>query len=132
MPLHILKLAVGAASLEDIRAFAANPPGGRAVRTKVAPRRAAEVLAGGSLYWVVRGAVTARQPITAIEPAREGERAAFVVGPQVVAVRPRPCRPFQGWRYLRAADAPADFGAAAFDAAMPDAMRRDLLELCLL
>jgi hypothetical protein len=101
------------------------------------PKRDAELLAGGSLYWVIRGEIAAREKIIAIEPFRDGEgigRCRLVLDPKVIAVAPRPMRPFQGWRYLAATDAPADIGKDAADgiAAMPEPMRRELRELGLL
>lgn len=144
MALHLIKLAVGAESLDSLRAWterssAANAAAeGRAVvrlSTRMAPKRVDEVLDGGSLYWVIRGAVQARQPIVGFEPFKDTEgvqRVHIVMRPEVVAVRPRPSRPFQGWRYLRPQDAPADWQIDAQDDAIPPAMRRELMELCLI
>lgn len=141
MTVHLLKLAVGAASFEDVRQWsaAAVPNGGgrlvKPITTRMAPKRVDELLDGGSLYWVIKGSVQARQRVVGLEPFKDGEgvgRVRILLEPDVVAVRPRPCRPFQGWRYLRAQDAPADLTSAATDDAMPDAMRRDLMELCLI
>jgi hypothetical protein len=142
MTVHVLKLCVGANSLDDLRDWVertavAGPRGRRTVRTttRMAPKRLAEILDGGSLYWVIRGAIAARQRILAIEPVEATgavPRHHIVLQTDVVAVRARPCRAFQGWRYLRAEDAPADIATTEADAAMPPAMRRDLLELCLL
>jgi hypothetical protein len=142
MTLHVLKLCVGANSIDDLREWVAEtaqpwPGGRRASRTttRMAPKRVAEILAGGSLYWVIRGAVAARQRVLALEPFDDGggvQRHHIVLDADVVPVRARPCRAFQGWRYLRPEDAPADIALAAIDDAMPAAMRRDLQELCLL
>lgn len=141
MTLHLLKLAVGAASVDHLRDWAqrsaapfAKTPAVR-ITTRMAPKRADEVLSGGSLYWVVKGALQARQQIVGIEPFIDDAgigRVHLCLAPDVIAVRPRPCRPFQGWRYLMPSDAPADFDATAFDEAMPPSMRRDLMELGLL
>lgn len=144
MALNLLKLCVGAQSLDGLRgwversAAAAHAEGGPAVvrtTTRMAPKRADEILAGGSLYWVIKGAIQARQPIVAFEPFKDGDgitRHHIVMAPEVTAVRPRPCRPFQGWRYLGAQDAPADWRASDLDEAIPPAMRRELMELCLI
>ena len=142
MTVHILKLAVGAASFDHLAAWAervASPWGtGSAARitTRMAPKRVDEVVDGGSLYWVIKGTVTARQRILGLEPFTDPSgisRTYILLHPDVTAVRPRPCRPFQGWRYLRPEDAPADIrGILADDDAIPAAMRRDLMELCLL
>lgn len=143
MGLHLVKLAVGAESVDRLRAWcvreaAPRTEGGRAgvaITTRMAPRRVDELLAGGSLYWVVKGAIQARQRLLAVEPFRDAagvKRYHLVLDPEVVGVRGRPCRPFQGWRYLRAQDAPADLAAEDVDETMPAAMRRDLMELCLI
>jgi hypothetical protein len=101
------------------------------------PKRADELLAGGSLYWVIRGEVAAREKIIAVEPFRDSDgigRCRLVMQPKVIAVSPRPMRPFQGWRYLTEDAAPPDLGktSAASVAAMPEPMRRELRDLGLL
>ena len=71
------------------------------------------MLAGGSLYWVIRGEIAAREKIIAIEPFRDKDgigRCRLVMQPKVIAVLPRPMRPFQGWRYLAESDVPPDLG----------------------
>lgn len=140
MALHLLKLAVGAESVEHLREFSEARPKGQCagsvkITTRMAPKRTDELLSGGSLYWVVKGAVAARQRILRIEPFTDGAgigRVHIHLKSELIAVRPRPCRPFQGWRYLRADEAPADISKHALDADMPPAMRRDLMELCLI
>ena len=105
--------------------------------TRMTPKRADELLAGGSLYWVVRGEVAAREKIIAVEPFRDKAgvgRCRLVMLPKVIAVSPRPMRPFQGWRYFTDDAAPPDLGkaAAASVASMPEPMRRELRDLGLL
>ncbi|MEM9223107.1 MAG: DUF1489 domain-containing protein [Pseudomonadota bacterium] len=144
MALHLLKLSVGSRSLDALRGWverssaasvAAGGRRGARITTRMAPRRLDEVLAGGSLYWVVKGTLQARQPILAFEPFKDDSGVAryhVLLDPQVVSVRPRPCRPFQGWRYLRPEDAPADWDASGLDDDIPASMRRELMELCLI
>lgn len=77
----------------------------------MAPRRADELLDGGSLYWVVRGAVLVRQEIASVERVAGADgvgRCAIMLTPQLIATEPQPRRAFQGWRYLRPEDAPRD------------------------
>ena len=105
--------------------------------TRMTPKRDEEILAGGSLYWVIRGEIAAREKIIAIEPFRDKDgigRCRLVMQPKVIAVSPRPMRPFQGWRYLTEDAAPADLGksAARGVAAMPEPLRRELRDLGLL
>jgi hypothetical protein len=129
MPLHLIKLCVGAATPDDLRAWRA----GRAaaghkpiVHTRQTPKRAAELLDGGSLYWVFKGVVLIRQPIAAIETIGEGvqRRCEILLDDAMIPTAPHPRRAFQGWRYLEPADAPADFGAAAHGDMPADLARR--------
>jgi hypothetical protein len=96
--------------------------------TRMWPRREAELLDGGSLYWVFRGLVLARQRILGLEPRRGADgigRCAIRLDPETVRTIPQPRRPFQGWRYLRGEDAPRDLiGAAPSD--LPPALARGL------
>ena len=94
------------------------------------------MLAGGSLYWVIRGEIAAREKIIAIEPFRDRDgigRCRLVMQPKVIPVLQRPMRAFQGWRYFADGDVPPDLGSAgAGIAAMPEPLRRELRELGLL
>lgn len=146
MPLHLIKLAVGCDSIKDLKDWVAERM--KAARkkglpqhhihiTRMVPKRGEEILAGGSLYWVIRGEVAARQKIIAIEPFRDRDgigRCRIVMQPKVMSVSPRPMRPFQGWHYLSEEAAPPDLGKAAAGslAAMPEPMRRELRDLGLL
>ena len=135
MTLHLTKLAVGIRDIAHLQEVQDPAP---RHHTRSFPKRAAEVTAGGSLYWVVRGAVLVRQRVLDILPDRwdDGTRcAALVLDPVLVPVQARACRPFQGWRYLHADAAPADAGAGdpglGADG-LPPALRRELEALCLL
>ncbi len=114
MPLHLLKLAVGIDDIDDlrrVRAVRAAERGGDWVYTRNHPRRAAEVLDGGSIYWVVRGHIAVRQRVTGFRRNHDdaGRRYCLIaVDANLVATVPRSCRAFQGWRYLPAAVAPSD------------------------
>ncbi len=129
MTLHILKLCVGCDSVDDLVSWqseraAERRAAGEDARpfhvTRMRPRREAEVLDGGSLYWVIKGLVLARQRIVGFEP-RTGDdgiaRCALRLDPEVVRTMPQPRRAFQGWRYLLAEDAPRDLTATAAQAA---------------
>ena len=122
MTVHILKVCVGIDSVEQLidahkRRLSGVAPGRKdgalAHRTRNFPRRAGEILEGGSLYWVIRGAVLVRQPIASVErldggDANGGKHCAFVLQPVWIRTQPQPRRPHQGWRYLEPADVPAD------------------------
>ena len=145
MPLHLIKLAVGCESIRELRSWVAERmqiakqkglPRQHIHITRMTPKRVEELLAGGSLYWVIRGEIAAREKILAIEPFRDRDgigRCRLVMQPKVIAVAPRPMRPFQGWRYFKDDAAPPDLGkAAASVAAMPEPLRRELRDLGLL
>ncbi len=145
MPLHLLKLCVGEdliAGLEDWvreRVRERVKAGGKRRSqhvTRMVPKRADELVGGGSLYWIIKGQVAARQRLVEIEPFVDVDgvgRCRLWLDPKVVHVSPRPFRAFQGWRYYEAKDAPPDLGAAGQGAvAMPEELRRSLAELGLL
>lgn len=138
MPLNLIKLCVGAESIEDLESWIADCEAGRDTldhTTRMFPRRRAEMLPGGSLYWVIRGMVLCRQPIADLEAVVGGDgisRCRIVFEPRIVVVRPVPRRAFQGWRYLDAADAPPDMPKREGGAGLSDKMRRELAELGLL
>lgn len=120
--LHLLKLSVGSESVASLeawqrtRAAERRRQGARACPvhvTRMWPRRESELLAGGSLYWVIAGVISVRQKILALEAAIGDDgirRCAIVLDPELVRTEARNRRPFQGWRYLTASDAPADLG----------------------
>src|SRR6201996_3095731 len=145
MPLHLIKLAVGCESVKELKGWVAERirtakekglPRHHIHITRMTPKRVAEVLDGGSIYWVIRGEIAAREKIIAIEPFRDRDgigRCRLVMQPKVIAVSPRPMGPFWGWRYFREDAAPPDLGkAAASIAAMPEPLRRELRDLGLL
>jgi hypothetical protein len=138
MALHLIKLCVGAESIADLQAWIQSRRkhnrGVHAHVTRMTPKRSAELLDGGSLYWVIKGQLCARQKLVGLEPFVDTDgikRCALQLNDEVVAVTPRPYRAFQGWRYLKPEDAPADLGASGA-AEMPEALRRELSELGLL
>lgn len=139
--LHIMKLAVGVRDVAQLAEWQAarvvvDPP--LRHRTRNFPRRADEVVDGGSIYWVIGGAMLVRQRIVDIihDIRDDGSAcAALVFDPVLVPVAGRPVKAFQGWRYLAAADAPPDIAAmqAAQGAeALPAEMLRELRALGLL
>jgi hypothetical protein len=104
--------------------------------TRNFPKRAAELLAGGSIFWVIGGIISVRQRLADITRETEADGTpitALVLDPALVPVDPRPMRPFQGWRYLAPEDAPPDLGAGSGGTEkMPEALRRQLAALGLL
>lgn len=146
MPLHLIKLAVGCDSVEDLAEWQADrlkqmKKAGQKPelfhRTFQMPKRREELLDGGCMYWVIKGIIQARQRLLDL---REGTKpdgspcTLLILDKQLVAVRPTPRRAFQGWRYLKPDEAPGDLKGRKGDqvAEMPPKLRRDLAELGLL
>lgn len=145
MTVHLIKMCVG---VEDV-AHLAELQAGRLRQerrrgepavlrhyTRQTPRRAAELVDGGSLFWVIRGFVRVRQNILDVERCLDADgrpRCALALSPDLFGVRRRAFKPFQGWRYLRAEDAPPDNGPASegFDGVPPE-LAAELRELGLL
>ena len=145
MALNLLKLCVGCDSVEDLEEWIAlkldeRRRAGEPVEhwhtTRMVPTRGAEIVAAGSLYWIIKGSVQCRQRITEIRPFTDADgigRCRLMLDPQVVRTEWQPRRAFQGWRYLKPADAPRDLGQGrAGLVAMPPKLRQELAELGLL
>src|SRR5260370_11059661 len=111
-PLHLLKMAVGIGDIDELRRFRAarlKERGTSWVYTRNRPRRAEEVLAGGSIYWVIRGQIRVRQLVTGLRSERDdnGRTYCLIEGdPTLGATALRPGRPLPGWRYLSPPRAP--------------------------
>jgi hypothetical protein len=144
MPLNIIKLCVGASSIEDLAQWQAERLREQKARgetprlfhaTLQTPKRQAE-LKGGSLYWVIKGIVQVRQKLLGFEDGtkKDGSPCCLILlDRKLVPVRPVPRRAFQGWRYLPEDDAPEDLRAGSGDlASLPPEMRRALTELGLI
>jgi hypothetical protein len=138
--LHIVKLAVGIRDIAHLKsvqaARAASRPPFRH-QTRSFPRRRDEIIEGGSIYWVIAGAVLVRQRIVDIIEDQwddDTKCAGLVLDSTLVAVHATPMRAFQGWRYLAPEAAPPDLdqSAAALSAELPEDMRRSLQLLGLL
>lgn len=133
MALHMIKLVVGADTIDDLLAWRANhsrPGEPWILRTRMTPKRGAEMVDGGSIYRVFRGVILCRQRILAVNTVGEGvtARCEITLDDNIVRVAPTPRRAFQGWRYLDPKDAPADLDAEAFGD-VPDALARQLREV---
>jgi hypothetical protein len=140
--LHLIKLSVGP---KDVAALATiqqdrirtDPP--LRAWTRMFPKRIDEITDGGSIYWVVAGFVRVRQRVLGLreEAWDDGTPcAALLLDPTLVPVEARPMKPFQGWRYLKPEEAPADVGQGraaprGLDR-LPPGLRRELAELCLI
>ncbi len=135
--LHILKLCVGADSVEDLTLWHDAhthlwPAGTTAHVTRMWPKRENDLLDGGSLYWVIKGVILARQRLLRLEE-RDGHdgirRCALILDAKVIRTEPAPRRPFQGWRYLDPADAPRDLTARSTDDTLPPSLAQALADI---
>lgn len=113
--INLIKLSVGTESVEGLEAWqqmrAADTDGLHRHVTRMWPKRSDEILNGGSIYWVIKGVIQARQPIIRLDEVfgEDGiRRCAIVMQPGLILTQHALKRPFQGWRYLKPEDAPAD------------------------
>lgn len=135
---NLVKLCVGTDEVQDLVDWqesrrGAWPDGLPRHITRMFPKRAQELLNGGSLYWVFRGVILARQRVLRLEEVQGADgipRCALVLDPAVIRTEPVPRRPFQGWRYLEPAEAPRDLPASrASEPGLPPALSAALAEI---
>jgi hypothetical protein len=139
--LHLVKLCVGVSDIAELADWQKERRRKFKRRynihvTRNHPRRADELLAGGSLYWVIAGRIRVRQRLIGLVARRDDDgvpRCELRLDPRLIEVSPRHHRPFQGWRYLAAKDAPADLaGGRARGDKLPPALEEELRALGLL
>ncbi|MEM6481451.1 MAG: DUF1489 domain-containing protein [Pseudomonadota bacterium] len=114
--INLIKLSVGSESVESLidwqaSARAKGPDGSPRHITRMWPKKEVDLLNGGSIYWVVQGVIQCRQKIVRLDEVIGSDgirRCAIVLTPEVIRTSLAQKRPFQGWRYLQPADAPAD------------------------
>lgn len=139
--LHLIKLAVGCPTLDTLAARMQEQrvDGHGVIHTRTMPKRATEILSGGSIYRVLDGMMLCRQPITDLRAVKRADGSSgtlILVSDDIIPVSPRPVRPFQGWRYLEPDNAPGDLRAG--DPAtqgledLPPSLRRALAGLALI
>lgn len=137
MTIHLLRLAVGADHLQSMRDWRRDHQilwKGQPVvptYTRRAPTRVAELLDGGCIYWVVKGFIQCRQPFVGFdEIEHDGTRyCRMLMAPDLVETVSMPKRPFQGWRYLKPEEAPADLGEAGQGEPLPEHLLAELRSL---
>ncbi len=139
MTLHLIKLCVGCDAVEDLAAWIEQRRKARGRRagpehvhvTRMVPRRVGDLLDGGSLYWVIKGAVQVRERLIDVQPFVDSEgigRCRLVLEPKLVRTEWQPRRPFQGWRYLPPDDAPRDLRTGRGDD-LPPQLSAELAQL---
>jgi hypothetical protein len=131
---HLLKLCVGVERVEQLEQWQAERAArGEILRhvTRNRPRRDDEVLNGGSIYWIIAGAIRVRQQIIELERVETGEgfKCGLVFDQQLVRTEPWSRRPHQGWRYLETKDAPPDLPEGEDASDLPPELRAQLREL---
>jgi len=140
MSLHLVKMAVGIEDLDHLAAVQKKRMGSRKgkplrMRTRNTPQRTEPLLDGGSIYWIVKGYIRARQCILGIDRKTDDEGRSYCeiqLDPTLVKTQLYPRKPQQGWRYLEADAAPADLSSSGADADLPPEMAAELRELGLL
>ena len=136
--INLLNLCVGAESVEDLldwqRSQRPHWPDGCAIHvTRMWPKREADLLEDGSLYWVIKGVILARQRLVDLQEVNLGDgipRCALVLDQEVIRTEAAPRRPFQGWRYLDPKDSPRDLPKGrAKDDPLPPALAQALADI---
>ncbi len=135
---HLIKLSVGSESVESLAEWQATRAAQAADGlprhvTRMWPKREAEILNGGSIYWVIKGSVQCRQRVLRLDEVIGDDgirRCAIVLDPEIIRTQSALKRPFQGWRYLKPEEAPPDLPKGrAREQALPDALNRALAEI---
>lgn len=141
MTIHLQKLSVGTesiATLQDWQKIVVNRRVKKGLTpyhqhvTRMSPKQKDALLDGGSIYWVIKGLIQCRNKIVDLEDAQtqDGRKAcAILMHPELIPVVPTPKRPFQGWRYLKAEDAPADLSEIVGADELPPELRAKLANL---
>lgn len=138
MTLHLIKLSVGVEDVDHLRRLQRQRRKERGVSvfyTRNTPRRAEELLDGGSIYWVIKGFVRAHQLLKGFTSTVSDEGQPLCVvkyHPMLVPTLLMPKRPFQGWRYLETKDAPPDRKGLDLAEDLPPRMVEELRALGLL
>ncbi|VAX02422.1 hypothetical protein MNBD_ALPHA03-688 [hydrothermal vent metagenome] len=141
MTVHILKLCVGIDSIEhliDVRKGRAHHlPDGTSYNyhvTRFRPKRAEEILDGGSIYWIIKGFIQLRQKIIGLESIKIDDvtKCKIIMDSTIVRTESQPRRPHQGWRYLAPADAPKDIAKGVKADDIPLELSRELRKMGLI
>ena len=121
--INLVKLSVGSETVESLQEWqntnkAQGSDGLPRHVTRMWPKREADLLKGGSLFWVIKGFLQCRQRILRLDEVsgKDGvRRCAIVLDPEIIRTTNVRKRPFQGWRYLAIEDAPIDLPKRAFE-----------------
>ncbi|OUX43509.1 hypothetical protein CBE37_02070 [bacterium TMED277] len=103
--------------------------------TRMMPKKYEDIISNGSLYWVIKGAICARQKVLDIvkfEDTDGKKRCKIFLAPEIKKTKPVRKRPFQGWRYLKKHITPQDLNEpikTTFDSNIPLDVQKQLLEM---
>lgn len=141
MVMHLQKLSVGSTGIDSLQDWQNTMVARRRAAgleplhehvTRMFPKAKDEILAGGSIYWVINGMVLCRNRIVDLQRVRrpDGVKAcSILMDPELIPVVPQPRRAFQGWRYLKPEDAPADLQDIGGASELPSDLRNRLIEI---
>jgi len=141
MSINMIKLSVGSLSIQTLAAWQKSVAVRRAAEgmpayadhiTRMSPKRKDELLADGSIYWVIKGIIQCRNKILDLAEThtQDGRKACrIVLAPKLIPVVPTPKRAFQGWRYLKLEDTPQDLSALGDAEHLPPSLREKLVQL---
>lgn len=141
MTMNLIKLSVGSQGVDDLARWQQSVilrNQGTALEgfthhvTRMYPKRADELMQGGSIFWVIARQIQCRQLIVDVQEVKtsEGRKCCLVLDPELVRVHPVARGPFQGWRYFKPDDAPSDLESGVSAEDLP--IRAELAELGLL
>ncbi|MEC8041806.1 MAG: DUF1489 domain-containing protein, partial [Pseudomonadota bacterium] len=93
---NLIKLSVGTESVDGLAEWqkipqVQTPDGLPRHVTRMWPKREKEILAGGSIYWVIKGVIQARQRIVRLDEVtgQDGiRRCAIVLDPELFRLKP--------------------------------------------
>ena len=136
--LNIIKLSVGSDNIEMLKQWQEERRSQLDIKhslhiTRMWPKREAELLNGGSIYWVIKGAIQCRQKMIGFDEIIGADgirRCGFKLDPELTPTTKALRRPFQGWRYLKLEDCPSDLSASRdSDDDLPEEMQQSLARL---
>ncbi len=135
--LHLIKLSVGTETVDTLKTWQSTPQaqgddGLPRHVTRMWPKREAELLQGGSIYWVIKGFVQARQTIVRLDEVVRSDgirRCGIVLDPEIIRTASAPRRPFQGWRYLESSNAPVDLPSGQANDDLPPSLMAALADI---
>jgi hypothetical protein len=136
--LNIVKLSVGSENIAMLKEWQQARRDQLKIKyslhiTRMWPKREKELLDGGSIYWVIKGAIQLRQRLIGFDEIIGADgirRCGFKLDPELIPTTKALRRPFQGWRYLKSEDSPSDLSTnREADDDLPEEMQQTLARL---